>query len=475
MSFRYKIALSIFLLEALVMLGVLWRSLDYLQGELNQQLDLSNKMFISQLREYAVKEAVLTEDYANLQFQLQNIDSSSGIENIVVLDNQSNVLAASKLHYLGQSFEALSGEGSWQVDPIEGASGQLGRLAYQINDNYSQAAAAGALGFGATLALTGMLMIAAVGILIGTLLARRLEKVTESLSAIREGIIDSFEVDSSKDEIGQLSRFIYDMGKSIASRMNELVDLEEHTRFALQSAGAGAWRWDMVNKRLHWSAKNYQLLGYAPNKNKASLSLWRSLVHPEDYQRVDYAVNELLTAHKDLDIEYRIIRSSGEVRWMRSVGRVYFDHDNQPTEAYGLQIDISRYKNTENNLWGQIFLLKKMLSASGESILTLGAKQEILLCNAVTLYLFGYGKGELFGRPFEHLVLETEREQVNEILQRDINSSEQLQHRGVLFTGVTKTGETLPLHMKFEKYQDEEKYQRTTLLISNASKNGSSL
>jgi PAS domain S-box-containing protein len=295
-----------------------------------------------------------------------------------------------------------------------------------------------------------------------------LEKITETLSSIREGVVESFEVDESKDEIGQLSQFIHDMGKSISSRMNELIDLEEHTRFALQSAGAGAWRWDMINKNLHWSAKNFQLLGYIPNKNKASIRLWRSLVHPDDAQRVDYAVSQLLNEHKDLDVEYRIIRHSGEVRWMRSVGRMYFDHEEKPTEAYGLQIDISRYKNTEYDLWGQIFLLKKMLTVSGECIVTIGAKQEILLCNAATLFLFGYGKGELFGRPFYHLVSEAERESMREMLNRDLNSSDQLEHRSVVFTGLSKTGQSLPLQMKFEKYLDEEKYQRTTLLITSA-------
>jgi PAS domain S-box-containing protein len=468
MSFRYKIALSIFLLEALVMLGVLWQSLAFLEKRLTEQVDLSNKMFIAQLREYAVKEAVLTEDYANLQYQLENIDSSSGIDNIIVLDNDDNVLAAGKVEHLGQSLDKIVSVGNWRVDRIEGASGQLGRLAYQMNNSYSETATAGALGFGTSLAITGMLIIAAVGILIGTLLSRRLEKITEAIASIREGTLENLEVDESIDEIGQLSRFIQDMGKSISSRMTELVDLEEHTRFALQSAGAGAWRWDMINKSLHWSAKNFQLLGYIPNKNKPSIRLWRALVHPEDSQRVDFAVNQLLSEHKDLDVEYRIIRHSGEVRWMRNVGRMYFDHDKQPTEAYGLQIDISRYKNTEYDLWGQIFLLKKMLSASGECIITIGAKQEILLCNAATLFLFGYGKGELFGRPFYHLVSAEEREFVQELLDRDINSSDQLQHRRVVFTGVNKTHQPLPLQMKFEKYHDEEKYQRTTLLITSA-------
>ena len=454
------------------MLVVLWESLGFLQTRLAEQIDLSNKMFITQLRDYAVKEAVLTNDFADLQYQLQNIPDDSGIEDIVVLDSESIVVAAHQIKDLGRAFDQILTSGNWHADTIDSASGNLGRVAYKINSGYSQRATAGALGFGITLALTGMLVIAAVGIIIGTLLSRRLEKITSSLSAIRDGMVDSYEVDQSKDEVGQLSRFIYDMGKTISSRMNELIDLEEYTRFALQSAGAGAWSYDLVDKRLRWSAKNFQLLGYAPNKNRPSFRLWRSLLHPEDFQHVDHAVNQLLNQHNDLDIEYRIIRPSGEVRWMRSVGRVYFDSDMQPKEAYGLQIDISRYKNIEYDLWGQIFLLKKMLSISGECIITLGARNDILLCNASTLFLFGYGKGELFGREFSQLVAENEREQVVEILSRDVNSSDQIDQRGLAFTALSKNGQTMSLLLKFEKYRDEDKFQRTTLLIgTNTEKN----
>lgn len=469
MSFRYKIAISIFLLEAIVMLMVLWQSLNFLQNRLNEQIDKSNKLFISQLRDYAVKEAVLTENFSDLQFQLENIDPSSGVENILVLNSDDRILAGNRAEYLGNNFIEIARGNQWTVENIEGSSGELGKLAYQINNRHSQAAAQRALAFGTTLALFGMLVIAAVGILIGTLLARRLERITEALAAIRDGdtTMDTLPQDESKDEVGQLSRYIHDMGRSISSRMTELIDLEEQTRFALQSAGAGAWRWDMVHQRLHWSAKNFQLLGYMPNKNKPSIRLWRSLVHPEDYQRVDYAVNELLQNHKELDVEYRIIRRSGEVRWMRSVGKMYIDNEHRATEAYGLQIDITRYKNTEQDLWKQINLLKKMLSFSGESLITLGPRHEILLCNAATLLLFGYGRGEMFGRPFQYLVKQDEREYIAELLNREVNSSDQLRQHEIVFTGISKSGVSVPLKMRFEKYTDDDKFARTTLLISS--------
>lgn len=466
MSFRYKIALSIFALEAVVMLGVLWQSLGYLENRLSEQIDLSNKMFIAQLRDYAVKEAILTEDFADIQYQLENVDPSSGIDEIIVIDNQGKILASSSNLNLGKAFDSLQNANAWQIDEVEGASGVLGLLGYRIDKSHNNATE-GALRFGLGLALSGMFVIAAIGIVIGTVLARRLENIASSLNAVREGVVENFEVDQSKDEVGQLSRFVYDMGKSLSSKVNKLSDIEEHTRFALQSAGAGAWRWDMANKSLFWSAKNFQLMGYLPNKNKPSVRLWRSMVHADDAQKVDRAINDLIVKRKDLDVEYRVNRRSGEVRWMRSVGRMYFDHNNEPTEIYGLQIDITRYKKAEYSLVDQVDLLKKMLNFGGEGLLTLGSRQEVLFNNAAALYLFGYERGELFGKPFSHLILADDRPNLESVFASDVNSSDQLENGVLAVTGLTKSGDTLSLQIKFQRYLDNNHYQRTTLLISN--------
>lgn len=467
MSFRYKIALSIFLLEAVVMLAVLWQSLSYLEERLSEQIDLSNKMFVAQLREFAVKEALLTEDFAQIQFQLERIDPSSEFVEIIVFNNQGVILASSSTESLGKNFNDLANEGSWQVDEVLGASGILGKLGYRI-DNSHKNATGGALTFGLGLALTGMLVIAAVGTLIGTVLTRRLESIANSLSSIREGVVENFEVDESKDEIGQLSRFVHDMGKSVSSKMNKLSDIEEHTRFALQSAGAGAWRWDMVTKRLFWSAKNFQLLGFLPNKNKPSIRLWRSMVHPDDTKKVDKAINELTTKQKDLDVEYRIIRRSGEIRWMRSVGRLYFDYNEKPAEVYGLQIDITEYKNIEYSMLDQLDILKKMLDFGSEALITLGSRQEILFNNAAALYLFGYERGELNGKPFAHLLGAEDEQKLAVLSGEDMHSTEQFPDGILNVTGVTKSGDTLALQLKYQCYANSQSYQRVILYISNA-------
>ncbi len=223
----------------------------------------------------------------------------------------------------------------------------------------------------------------------------------------------------------------------------------------------------MANKSLFWSAKNFQLMGYLPNKNKPSVRLWRSMVHADDAQKVDRAINDLIVKRKDLDVEYRVNRRSGEVRWMRSVGRMYFDHNNEPTEIYGLQIDITRYKKAEYSLVDQVDLLKKMLNFGGEGLLTLGSRQEVLFNNAAALYLFGYERGELFGKPFSHLILADDRPNLESVFASDVNSSDQLENGVLAVTGLTKSGDTLSLQIKFQRYLDNNHYQRTTLLISN--------
>lgn len=75
-------------------------------------------------------------------------------------------------------------------------------------------------------------------------------------------------------------------------------------------------------------------------------NLWLELVHPDDVARVS-AFNQLTLTQGSIEMEYRIVRPDGEVRWVRDRGRATYDENNTPLRIDGIVTDITARKQTE--------------------------------------------------------------------------------------------------------------------------------
>jgi C4-dicarboxylate-specific signal transduction histidine kinase len=68
------------------------------------------------------------------------------------------------------------------------------------------------------------------------------------------------------------------------------------------------------------------------------------MAHPADRTRVARAVADAVDGNGELDIEYRIVRRSGEVRWLAVRGRTEKD---EPQRMVGVTLDITERKSAE--------------------------------------------------------------------------------------------------------------------------------
>lgn len=80
---------------------------------------------------------------------------------------------------------------------------------------------------------------------------------------------------------------------------------------------------------------------------------WLDVVHPEDVERVTGEAKLLFTdPNYRKELEYRIIRKDGEVRWIHSYDRNYLCNDGRTRMVQGLLLDVTERKNQEIALKG---------------------------------------------------------------------------------------------------------------------------
>jgi PAS domain S-box-containing protein len=123
---------------------------------------------------------------------------------------------------------------------------------------------------------------------------------------------------------------------------------------AQRIAHIGHWERDLQNGRVTLSAESYRIFGLSPQDHFLDLAQWheqwKELIHPDDRLRTAQAAAEAIQGDSAYDVEYRVVRPSGEVRVIRSQGEVTKDESGRPLRMFGTMQDITELKQAEEAL-----------------------------------------------------------------------------------------------------------------------------
>jgi PAS domain S-box-containing protein len=149
---------------------------------------------------------------------------------------------------------------------------------------------------------------------------------------------------------GGLSVYFQDLAGRRAMEQ-ELKNRDELLTLAELSAGIGVWVADLTTKTLRATPQFFRLLGIDPIDGPVPQELPRLYRHPDDRERITQGFAQAIAGGADTyDAEYRIIRPSGELRWIFGRGRVTRDAEGRPWRYAGVDIDVTERKQQEEHL-----------------------------------------------------------------------------------------------------------------------------
>ncbi len=91
-----------------------------------------------------------------------------------------------------------------------------------------------------------------------------------------------------------------------------------------------------------------EISGYTTHELTSMNPKWIDIVHPDDQEMVKSEFNRLLSPQCTIiDIEYRIIRKDGLIRWVHEIGQTICNERNDPIWIHGVIYDISERKRSE--------------------------------------------------------------------------------------------------------------------------------
>lgn len=126
--------------------------------------------------------------------------------------------------------------------------------------------------------------------------------------------------------------------------------LEQQFAEIQRLAHLGSWEWQIASNVVSWSDELYRIYGVAPGEFEATYEAFLERIHPEDRAMVNDTVQRAYAERSAYAFDHRLVRPDGSVRWLHGRGNVIAGEDGAPQRLYGVAIDITERKRSEQFL-----------------------------------------------------------------------------------------------------------------------------
>jgi PAS domain S-box-containing protein len=127
-----------------------------------------------------------------------------------------------------------------------------------------------------------------------------------------------------------------------------LEELNMQLSLAGRAALVGSFAVDFDTDEVKFSEGYAAIHGLPEGTGRTTRSKWRAGVHPDDLQRMNEVRDRTYREQRrEYGVEYRITRSTGEVRWIEGRCFVSYGSDGRPARMVGVDIDVTARRRSE--------------------------------------------------------------------------------------------------------------------------------
>ncbi len=330
LSLKYRIAATVFVLEAVMLFWVLSTTLNYMEQQARDEMEQRHQV-IAELVLDLTRNFIFSEEFDELQLYVEKLTLSSDVVAISVSNLKNIVVVHSDFHRVGEVVQTLPSDSNRYLMEYRITNQGLLQIVFSVDSIHEQISEARTLSL--WLALTGMLVIAAAGILIGCFLTRRLTRLMQA--------IESFKASGSWQSVGifSLDKGCLDKGCLAEGRLT----------------GDSA---DMSNgDELSELSSAFNQLGQEVNRNVSSLQQERALLEQrvqERTQELEHAQSSLIETNKTLEqlatTDY-LTGLSNRIRIETRIDQLYHECYQSELGFVLILLDIDHFKQV-NDTYG---------------------------------------------------------------------------------------------------------------------------
>jgi PAS domain S-box-containing protein len=198
-----------------------------------------------------------------------------------------------------------------------------------------------------------------------------------------------------------------------------LLKSREHLALAQQIAGIGSFELNLQTRSVAASSELKSLYGIPAESAADKFEDWEKYVHPEDLPLMRREMNEAL-ARGEFNIEFRLLRTDGSLRWIYGIGRIFRDENGAPARLVGVNMDITADKEHEDSLRESERRFRQLIELSPDAVMV-HCEGKIIFHNSACAALLGAtDASQINGKLMLDFLHEDYREFVSERIERVI-------------------------------------------------------
>ncbi len=249
---------------------------------------------------------------------------------------------------------------------------------------------------------------------------------------------------------------------ALKSAEERLANLSDRLNLALQAGAIGIWDWDFKGE-LIWDERIREIYGLQEIDRPLTYEDWRNRVHPEDRSRTEKLFWEAVRGQREYNLEFRVCRTDGEVRWVKALALIGRDWKGEAVRITGINYDMTQAKENELNLARYAKEVEDLYDKAPCGYHSLDPEGRYIRVNQTELQWLGYSREEVIGRPFSEFITPATRE----AFARDYPLFKSIgRMKNLEYELLSKDGSIVPVILNASAVNDEEGnylYSRATM------------
>ena len=336
---------------------VLWQTTSLSIQAAQKQQAVHEEVTLNPLADMS-RLALMTDEFAEVQTYFERIANNMDAIHIMLSDRHDRVVASTKLDDVGRPMPPLEDgqQRYWRVRVIGNSSAKMGVLAVEFSHAAMLNANRHTLNLGIGLALTGMVIIAIIGIVLGHLLTRKLDVLATTAQRIASGDLQAVSGLKDDDEVGEVGRAFDHMARTLQVHVEQIKESRESFALAVSGTNDGIWDWNVTTDVAQFSPRLLTMLGFSEEEasTQHEIQAWKDRIHPQDRERTLRLLQDYLAGHGEFFVsEHRLRKKSGEYLWGLVRGKAQYGANRQVLRMAGSLTDITDRKTQEEAMQHQ--------------------------------------------------------------------------------------------------------------------------
>ncbi|WP_220466365.1 PAS domain-containing protein [Dyadobacter psychrotolerans] len=168
-----------------------------------------------------------------------------------------------------------------------------------------------------------------------------------------------------EEELKIIDRSVAILKIILENRLNN--DLIRETTLLMtqgqELAQFGNWQWDIASDVITWSDTLFAIYGLNKTAFKPSFERYKKLLHPDDRVNICLIIQNAIESKVDVEFEERIIRPSGELRYVKSWAKIIVNQEGEAIKLIGACLDITESKIIQEKLLASKARLRNLVDA----------------------------------------------------------------------------------------------------------------